>query len=66
MSSETPSASDSPEPGRVAAQSVADAGWMRWVPGLRALFRYKPGWLLSDVTAGLVLATVLEGPERKE
>ncbi len=33
--------------------------WARWVPGLQTLNAYKPSWLLHDVPAGLVLATML-------
>ena len=30
-----------------------------WLPGLRALKSYRLAWLRKDVTAGLVLATLL-------
>lgn len=33
--------------------------WRRWLPGLATLARYEPGWLVSDITAGLVLTTAL-------
>jgi high affinity sulfate transporter 1 len=35
------------------------AGWLRWMPGLRTLLRYEAGWLRHDLVAGLVLATML-------
>ncbi|PZF71459.1 SulP family inorganic anion transporter [Taibaiella soli] len=34
-------------------------GWRRWLPGLQAFLNYKLSWLTSDVTAGLVLTTML-------
>ncbi len=34
-------------------------GWIRWLPGLLALRRYQPKWLVRDVAAGIVLATML-------
>ena len=34
-------------------------GWKRWLPGLQAFSNYKLSWLTSDVTAGLVLTTML-------
>jgi hypothetical protein len=36
-----------------------EAGWLRWMPGLRTLLRYEAGWLRHDLVAGLVLATML-------
>jgi high affinity sulfate transporter 1 len=33
--------------------------WLRWLPGLNILGRYKAAWFLNDVVAGLVLATML-------
>ncbi|MGN6749525.1 MAG: SulP family inorganic anion transporter [Xanthobacteraceae bacterium] len=35
------------------------AGWIKWLPGLIALREYQASWLMHDVTAGLVLATML-------
>src|SRR6188472_3856232 len=32
---------------------------MRWLPGLLTLRQYQAGWLPSDLTAGIVLATML-------
>ena len=34
-------------------------GIYRWMPGLYALRHYQPRWLLSDLSAGLVLTAVL-------
>src|SRR6516162_695449 len=34
-------------------------GWMQWLPGLLTLREYRAGWLLSDIVAGMVLATIL-------
>src|SRR3954465_7407136 len=31
----------------------------RWVPGIAMLRRYQPGWLRSDLVAGIVLAAIL-------
>src|SRR5215472_7915614 len=31
----------------------------RWLPGLRVLRQYEPAWLPQDLTAGLVLTTML-------
>lgn len=48
------------EPGRLqrpASSSVK--GWKRWLPGLQVLANYKSAWLTSDITAGLVLTTML-------
>jgi MFS superfamily sulfate permease-like transporter len=35
------------------------ASWPRWLPGFLTLLRYQPAWLIHDVTAGVVLATIL-------
>ena len=49
-----------PEPGRLARPlSSAAFGWKRWLPGLQTLKEYKAAWLSSDLTAGLVLTTML-------
>jgi high affinity sulfate transporter 1 len=40
-------------------QGSDQTGWMRWLPGLRILRAYKPGWLRQDIVAGLVLTTML-------
>jgi MFS superfamily sulfate permease-like transporter len=34
-------------------------GWKRWLPGLQTFTDYKLSWLTSDITAGLVLTTML-------
>lgn len=48
------------EPGRLGLSVTATAhGWMRWLPGLQTLKDYKASWLMSDLTAGLVLTTML-------
>src|SRR5262249_25411872 len=33
--------------------------WLRWLPGLLILRRYQATWLVHDIVAGLVLATML-------
>src|SRR6187397_3559414 len=33
--------------------------WMRWLPGLQVLRNYEAAWLPKDLTAGLVLTTML-------
>ncbi len=38
---------------------LAQKGVLRWVPGVQALRQYKPGLIIHDVTAGVVLATML-------
>jgi len=50
-----------PGPGRVARRETGagQAGWIRWLPGLRVLRSYKAAWLLHDIVAGLVLTTML-------
>jgi high affinity sulfate transporter 1 len=34
-------------------------GWMRWLPGLITLRQYQASWLMHDITAGVVLVTML-------
>src|SRR6516164_8795263 len=34
-------------------------GWLRWLPGLIALREYQASWLIHDIAAGVVLATML-------
>ena len=57
------SKSDFPEstgqPGRVLARKSPATGWRKWLPGLVTLQHYQPGWLRSDLVAGLVLTTML-------
>jgi high affinity sulfate transporter 1 len=48
------------EPGRLARpMATPPSGWQRWLPGVRMLLHYEPGWLPNDVLAGLVLTTML-------
>ena len=35
------------------------ANWTRWVPGIETLRNYQPEWLRNDITAGIVLSTML-------
>ncbi|MGJ3703348.1 SulP family inorganic anion transporter [Variovorax sp. AFSI2.2] len=60
MSNTDPS-SPLPEPGRIARRTKAadQAGWSRWLPGLRTLREYQVAWLRHDIVAGLVLTTML-------
>jgi len=46
------------EPGRL-ARPAAVTGWQRWLPGLQTLRRYQPAWLINDLSAGLVLTSML-------
>jgi len=34
-------------------------GWIRWLPGLITLREYQASWLMHDIAAGVVLATML-------
>ena len=34
-------------------------GWIRWLPGLLILRRYRAAWLAHDIVAGVVLTTML-------
>src|SRR6185312_6006347 len=36
-----------------------EIGWMRWLPALVTLRQYQVAWLLHDIVAGIVLATML-------
>lgn len=48
------------EPGRLLRPtSSALHGWKRWLPGLQIFTNYKASWFTSDLTAGLVLTTML-------
>ncbi len=38
---------------------MAETGWLRWFPGLRALRHYPSAWLRGDLVAGLVITTML-------
>ncbi|RKS27550.1 high affinity sulfate transporter 1 [Pseudomonas sp. WPR_5_2] len=59
--SQTDAAPPLPEPGRIARKEAGadQAGWLRWLPGLRTLRSYKVAWLPRDIVAGLVLTTML-------
>jgi high affinity sulfate transporter 1 len=46
------------EPGRL-PRPAAITGWQRWVPGLQMIRRYQPAWLINDLSAGLVLTSML-------
>ena len=52
----TDPATQTPEPASPVAQTRS---WLRWLPGLLMLRNYQPGWLPRDLTAGLVLTTML-------
>ena len=42
------------------APRVAQAkGWRGWLPGVETLREYQLGWLRNDITAGIVLSTML-------
>ena len=57
---QAPAPQPAPEPGRLAVPLTAPpSGWQRWVPGVSILQRYRPGWIVNDVVAGLVLTTML-------
>jgi MFS superfamily sulfate permease-like transporter len=36
-----------------------NGAWIRWLPGLLTLRRYQATWLVHDIVAGIVLATML-------
>ncbi|GGU50162.1 transporter [Pseudomonas laurentiana] len=50
-----------PEPGRIhrRLKLTDQAGWARWMPGLRTLREYQLAWLRHDILAGLVLTAML-------
>lgn len=50
-----------PEPGRIhrRLKLTDQAGWARWMPGLRTLREYQLAWLRHDIMAGLVLTAML-------
>jgi len=58
---ESSSSEKSPVPGRIAHDVTRTdrTGWMRWLPGLITLRRYKSSWLRHDLVAGLVMTTML-------
>jgi high affinity sulfate transporter 1 len=43
----------------VSATLIERTGWMRWLPGWQALRGYQRSWLRQDISAGLVLTTML-------
>lgn len=51
-----PASRDSSDPASAAPNA---AGWLRWLPGLLMLKRYRLAWLPNDLAAGLVLTTML-------
>src|SRR6478736_3328579 len=55
--SESPS-SEATEPGRIITPANR-TGWIRWFPGLDTLRHYKSSWLRHDLSAGLVMTTML-------
>ncbi len=58
MQIETNGNSNEPEQsGQLTSRKVT--GWERWMPGLHTLQHYKLPWLMNDLTAGLVLITML-------
>ena len=51
---------DTAEPGRLTHLAATRlTGWRRWVPGLKTIETYQVVWLKHDITAGLVLTTML-------
>ena len=58
MRIETPGSSDKTGELMQPASSTVK-GWKRWLPGLQTFTNYKLSWLTSDLTAGLVLTTIL-------
>jgi len=61
MTIDSASSDASAPPGRIARHlsEASERGWLRWLPGLRALRRYDAAWLRHDIAAGLVLTTML-------
>ncbi|MCK8664090.1 sulfate permease [Pseudomonas azerbaijanoccidens] len=59
--SDSDASSPVPEPGRIARRDAGgdQAGWSRWLPGLRTLHGYRLAWFRHDLVAGLVLTTML-------
>ena len=60
MNKEPPAAETSTAGRAVQPRSArADAGWVRWFPGIETLRHYEIGSLRHDIVAGLVLTAVL-------
>src|SRR6476661_2900433 len=58
MKIETSSTSN--KPGRLMQPTSPTVnGWKQWLPGLQTFTSYKLSWLTNDLTAGLVLTTML-------
>ena len=58
--SESPSSKSSESSQSVSSTTeVKPDGWMRWLPGLETLRHYKSSWLRHDLSAGLVMTTML-------
>src|SRR5215469_14921253 len=53
--------SETTESGRIARPTTQanQTGWIRWFPGLETLRHYKSSWLRHDLSAGLVMTTML-------
>ncbi|HEX2663947.1 MAG TPA: sulfate permease [Candidatus Acidoferrum sp.] len=53
--------SETSESGRIVRPTTQanQTGWMRWFPGLETLGHYKLSWLRHDLSAGLVMTTML-------
>src|SRR5215472_13816059 len=53
--------SETTEPGRIVNPTTQAnrTGWIRWFPGLETLRHYKSSWLRHDLSAGLVMTTML-------
>jgi high affinity sulfate transporter 1 len=51
----------SPEANRTSdrGNAAAGGGWLRWLPGIQTLRSYQPAWFRHDLTAGLVLTSLL-------
>ncbi|MBC8739947.1 sulfate permease [Paraburkholderia sp. UCT31] len=50
---------DRPVPHKEQTAVSSARRWMRWLPGLTVLKTYRLSWLPNDLTAGLVLTTML-------
>src|SRR5215468_2025167 len=53
--------SETTESGRIARPTTQanQTGWIRWFPGLETLRHYRSSWLRHDLSAGLVMTTML-------